>query len=283
MSSQQPYTRTPRFIKKPGRAWYNNGFMLYLLPLLAIPATIKAFIGGNLFGIIINAGCYAAYLLAAYLLRKGLAAENSYLERRVSLAPKWPLKSLATLIVAVNTFILSWLGAHYPFSVAIAFGLGAWLGMYLSYGFDPRKTKTIVGSHGFTAEEIINTINAAQRVIENIEHANKQIRNREFNQRIERICDTARNILIDLEANPAAIRRTRKFLLVYLEGTEKITTGYAGTHLEANTLEQNFRNALDTIENVFKEQKERLLQEDLFDLDVQIDVLTTQLKQEGVI
>jgi hypothetical protein len=40
---------------------------------------------------------------------------------------------------------------------------------------------------------------------------------------------------------------------------------------------------LDSIETVFKEQKEKLLEEDLFDLDVQMEVLATQLKNEGVV
>ena len=51
----------------------------------------------------------------------------------------------------------------------------------------------------------------------------------------------------------------------------------------SNELEQNFRNLLDSIETVFKEQKDKLLEEDLFDLDVQMEVLATQLKHEGVI
>ncbi len=64
-----------------------------------------------------------------------------------------------------------------------------------------------------------------------------------------------------------------------------MTTGYANTHLQAEIpeLEQNFRSLLDNIENVFKEQKEKLLQEDLFDLDVQIEVLAKQLKHEGIV
>ena len=101
----------------------------------------------------------------------------------------------------------------------------------------------------------------------------------------ERLVPIYRDILDELEANPSAIRRTRKFLLVYLDSTSKVTNGYANTHLQADIpeLEQNFRNVLDSIESVFKDQKAKLLQEDLFDLDVQIEVLTKQLKHEGIV
>jgi hypothetical protein len=48
-------------------------------------------------------------------------------------------------------------------------------------------------------------------------------------------------------------------------------------------LEQNFRNVLETIESTFQEQHQKLLEEDLFDLDVKIEVLNTQLKREGIL
>ncbi|NOT85787.1 MAG: 5-bromo-4-chloroindolyl phosphate hydrolase [Methylococcaceae bacterium] len=279
--------RTPqRFVKK-SKPWFSsNGLLLTILPFACIPATIAAFSKGNLLGIIINAGGYALFLLAAKLLQNGLIAEMAYEAKRVTRAPKWPLKTLAAFIVALATFIIAWLGAHNTFLVSLAFGGGALLGMYLNYGFDPRTEKSILGGHGYTTEEITQTIDQAEKVIFSIETANNQIRNSEFNKRIDRICDTARNILVELEANPAAIRRTRKFLLVYLEGASKVTAGYASTHQQAvltSDLEQNFRNVLDSIETVFKEQKEKLLEEDLFDLDVQMEVLATQLKNEGVV
>ena len=278
--------RTPQRFVKNNRRWFSSsGLLLYVLPFLAIPATIIAFAKGHVADIAINAGGYALYMLAASLLRQGLQAEAIYQEKRITRAPKWPLKTCAALIVALATFLIAWLGAKYSFMVAITFGGGALLGMYLTYGFDPRAQKSVAGGHGYSIEEITQIIDEAERVILKLEQANQQIRNAEFNQRLDRICDTARNILDELEANPAAIRRTRKFLLIYLEGASKVTSGYANTHrqVESSTLEQNFRNVLDSIETVFKEQKDKLLEEDLFDLDVQMEVLATQLKHEGVV
>lgn len=286
MTDLNTIRRNPkRFIKQTKNWFSSSGLLLYVLPFLLILGTIKAFAHGNLLGIGINAGGYAAFLLAAQILRRGLKAESIYHEKRVARAPKWPLKLLAAGIVALTTFGLAWFGAYHSFFVSLAFGGGALLGMYLSYGFDPRAQKMVSGGHGYTIEEISETIEAAENTIVSIENANNKIANREFNARIDRICDTARNILDELEANPGAIRRTRKFLLVYLEGTNKVTNGYANSHLQADAveLEQNFRNVLDSIETVFKEQKDKLLQEDLFDLDIQIEVLAKQLKHEGIV
>jgi 5-bromo-4-chloroindolyl phosphate hydrolysis protein len=273
-----------RFIKQNTPHLYRNGLLLYVLPLLAIPATIKALVHGNLPGILINAGSYAAYLLAARLLRHGLIAEKSYHERRVANPPKWRLKAMAAGVLSMTTLLLAWIGGGYSLKVALAFGLGAFLGMELCYGFDPRKVKTISGDHGFSVEEINRIVSQAESVIAKIENANDKIRDANCNRRLDAICTTARQIVEDLEANPAGIRRARKFLLVYLDGAEKVANGFAAVHQQTDDVEtgQNFRELLDDLERVFKEQQQKLLEEDLFDLDVQMEVLAKQLKHEGI-
>lgn len=278
--------RNPQRFIKQTKDWFgSSALLLYILPILTIPAAIKALASGNLLGVIVNAGAYTAYLLAAQLLRRGLKAERIYQDKRVARAPKWPLKTVAVLLTSVTTFVVAWLGAKYAFTVSIAFGAFTFLGMSLFYGYDPRRAKTILGDHGYSVEEISRTIEQAENVILSIENANDKINNREFNLRLDRICATARQIVDELEANPAAIRRARKFLLVYLDGAKKITNGYAETHTQVETqgLEQNFRNVLDSLEAEFKLQQQKLLQEDLFDLDVQMEVLTKQLKHEGIV
>ena len=47
-------------------------------------------------------------------------------------------------------------------------------------------------------------------------------------------------------------------------------------------METNFRKVLVTIEEVFEQQRKRLLENDVMDLDVQIEVLATQLRNEGI-
>lgn len=283
-----PLLRKPkRFIKKKGQQFSVKGMLLYILPLAAIPATIISLIKGDLIGIVVNSGCYVLYLYAARLLRLGLAAEAKYREKRIGIAPKTPLKLYAAVIVALSTGLIAWLGAGQTLLIGVVFGLGAFLGMYLSYGFDPRMEKTVTnrGSHGYSAEEISQTIDEAERIINDIELANDKIGNTEFNNRLDRICEIARHILIELEEDPGDIRRARKFLKVYLEGARKVTEGYAKTHslADSSELEQNFRNVLAKIETVFIEQKDKLIENEIFDLDVQIEVLNTQLKEEGIL
>ncbi|BCG64504.1 MAG: membrane-bound serine protease (ClpP class) [Methyloprofundus sp.] len=263
----------------------SRGLLLYILPLPLIPAAIISFMYGDLLRIITNLSACASFLFAASLLRHGLAAEIEYQEKKITQPPKWPLKMFAAIIVALSTFAVTWIAAGNSFFVAIAFGLGALAGMLLHYGTDPHKEKMIAGSHGYTAAEIAQTIDEAETQIFGIEQANKQINNPKFNQRIRIICEHAHEILSMLQEDPGDIRRSRKFLNIYLDGALKVTEGFADMQRkqQSEQLAENFDNVLKTIESVFIEQKQKLLEDDILDLDVQIEVLATQLKNEGVI
>ncbi len=258
---------------------------MYFLPLSALAAAVLDLIQENFSGVIVNSSSYALFVYAAILLRRGLAAESDYIHKKIARPPKWPLKFYSSVLTAITTSLIAWLGAGNSLLISILFGLGAFLGMYLSYGFDPRKEKTVAGSHGYSTKKIAETLNEAEQLIDRIEQANRLIHNDEFNRRIHRICKLSRNILEKLEEDPGDIRRARKFLKVYLEGTQKVTEGYAKTHQlsDSDILEQNFQNVLENIESVFSEQQEKLIENEVFDLDVQIEVLSKQLKQEGII
>lgn len=262
-----------------------RGLLLYFLPIALIPATFIALGKGHLSATLVNAAGFAFYMLAAVFLRKGLQAEYVYGRSRIARPPKQPLKTIAAIITALTTGMLAWLGAGHSLSVALMFSGGAFLGMYLSYGFDPGNEQKITAAHGYSGDEIRQALEGSSRIIRSIQQANDRIRNTELNKRIERICKVADNILAEIAADPRDFRRSRKFLNVYLDGVLQVTQGYAKTHQQTHSgeLEQNFRNVLDTIETVFQEQRQKLLEEDVFDLDVKIEVLTTQLKQEGIL
>jgi len=285
MAPLADYKKPKRFTTTILQRFSPRGLLLYFLTLPLIPATIIALGKGNLLGIIANASGFALYVFAALCLRKGLQADMALAQNPLARVPKWPLKKLAAIIAALATGIIAWLGAHQTLPVALIFAAGAFLGMYLSYGFDHRQEKKIAAAQGYTGDEIMRMLEESSLMVRSIEQANSKIRNAELNQRIKNICEIADRILGDIESDPRDIRRARKFLNVYLDGAKQVTEGYANTHqqTQSDQLEQNFRNVLETIESVFQEQHQKLLEEDVFDLDVKIEVLSTQLKREGIL
>lgn len=285
MTSFSDFKKPKRFVADKLRRYSPRGLLLYFLPMALIPATIIALGKGHLVGILVNASGFALYMLAAWCLRTGLQAEADAAQTPIARIPQWPLKKLAAIIFALTTGLIAWLGAGYKVPVALMFAGGAFLGMYLSYGFDVRPQKKIADAQGYSGDEILRMLTESSQIIRSIEQANEKIRNSELNQRIENICAIADRILAEIESDPRDIRRARKFLNVYLDGARQVTEGYAKTHQQTQSeqLEQNFRNVLETIESVFQEQHQKLLEEDVFDLDVKIEVLTTQLKREGIL
>jgi 5-bromo-4-chloroindolyl phosphate hydrolysis protein len=196
-----------------------------------------------------------------------------------------PLKLIGALAVTAAAFIIAFMAADHSFPIALCFGSGAFIGCYFAYGLDPRAEKLApAGGHGYTTAEVVDALEEAHARVASIEEANTRINNPELSERLTRITDSARKILAVIEEDPRDLRRARKFLNTYLEGAHKVTQGYARSVelTSSTTLNENFRKVLGTIEEVFAEQYEKLLENDVLDLDVQIEVLRIQLEREGV-
>jgi 5-bromo-4-chloroindolyl phosphate hydrolysis protein len=284
MPQRSKFKSAKRFTGETLRHYSPRGLLVYVLALALIPAVVIGLIKGHVVSVLFNSSAFALYCLAAFWLRKGLMAENPSPQDRLASPSKWRLKLMSALLVTITTGLLAFFSAHQSLIMAALYAGGAFLGMYLSYGFDQRQSQPIMAAHGYSGEEIRKTLADAMAIIKDIEQHNRNIVHTELNQRIDRICEIAEGVIAELEADPRGIRRARKFLNVYLENVQQVIRGYAQTHQQAGSvaLEQNFTKALDAIESAFQEQQQKLLEDDVFDLDVKIEVLTAQLKREGI-
>lgn len=263
-----------------------KGLLLYIMPIPVLLAAVISLVKGNLSATLINGGAFAAFMLAAVIARHGFKVEYQYNTKKLALAPTTPYKTVAALLLSVTTGLTAWLAADYGLFSSILMGVVTMLAFYLCYGLDPRRDKTGNIGLSVTAEEVFEALEAANIKIDAIESARININNAKFDQHLDRIIAKARNIIDVIENDPNDLPRARKFLKVYLEGTKRVTESYAKTHRnEATTVEldSNFENVLNSIENTFDEQHEKLKKQDRFDLDVNIEVLETQLKREGII
>ncbi len=274
-----------RFVKKPGAQGRSRAMLLFLLPIPLLGAAILSLAKGELVKLVVDAIALALLLYAAILARRGLAEEAEYRRRKIAKPPRIPLKTIAAVLISLLTACVAYFSAGYAWPIAGCFGLGAFFGFFLVYGLDPRREKVAESIDGVTTEEVVRAIDEGQQAIAGIEAANRRIHHPELSQRLDRITRLAHKILQTIEEDPRDLRRARKFLTVYLEGAQRVSEGYARTHGpgQGGELEANFRRVLMTIEQVFGEQYDKLRQNNLLDLDVQIEVLKTQLEQEGIL
>ena len=267
-----------------------GGLLLYFLALPLIPAVVIALGSGEVVAALANSAGLALIFVGATLIRRGLRLQAQATKRawKRRASPK-PYRLIGAALVSVAIVLVAWLGVTsnggHNLIVSVLFGSAAFLGCYLYYDFDASARKDDVPLVGITTEELIDLLDEAEDRIEAIEHAGKSIKNVEFRDRLRRITQEARKITGAIEEDPTDARRARKFLKVYLDGAQQVTEGYARMHTAGDTeqLEDNFRRVLTTIETVIAEQQQKLKENNVSELDVQIEVLQMQLEKEGVV
>lgn len=272
--------------KEQGTQWPWQGVLLYLLPLPLAAVAVRAFSSGDSAKLIVTVIALACLWLGATLNRSGLRAEAQFRRRAIAAAPRTPRKVIAAVLVGIGSFIGAAAVAKLGLISGAVAGVMAFAGTLLAYGIDPRGDKIPEGSTGgYSTEEIVTALTQAEAKIRDIEASAHEIGSADYSGRLRRISEAARAVLKVIEDDPGDLRRARKFLHVYLDGARSVTASYARTHEDARTeeVDTNFREMLETIESSFVETRQRLLQDDALNLDVQIEVLTTRLKREGVI
>jgi 5-bromo-4-chloroindolyl phosphate hydrolysis protein len=269
---------------KPPR-YQVRGILLYILPFPLLPAALLALLNDNL-KLAIGSGLgFILAMTAATLARKGISIEAQARKRKiVRRTSTLPYKMLAAILLGVAMALTSMIAIGSGIIVSILLGIAAFIGFYLYYGFDPAREKAGVASIGITSEEVLDLLEEAETRIAGIEDARAKIHNQELKDRLRRIVKQTRNILTTIEEDPRDARRARKFLKVYLDGAQQVTSGYASAHkqMDSAELDENFRRVLTTIESVIADQQKKLLENNATELDVQIEVLQMQLEKEGV-
>jgi len=262
-----------------------KGLLLFVLPLPLLFKAVGGLWGGNLESVVATGGAYALCLAGALLMRKGLVNEIRHEERPFTRSVPVPLKTAGASLIGIGTVVAAHLAAGQNLVISILFGIGAIAGTFMAYGFDPKKKAMAAGNHGVGRDQFAQTLSEAYAKIDHINETRLRIQSREFQERLGNIVAGSQRILQAIEEDPRDLRRARKFLNVYLDGIGKVSEKYILTHPKTQTpvLEENYRNLLVDMENVCNEQYDKLMQNDVFDLDVQIEVLSTRLKREGVL
>ncbi len=248
-----------------------GGWLLLILPLPLLAKMFVALGRGEFGSLLVSAAAFAILMSGAWLTRKGLDQA-----KRRPMSSTVPFKSIGAAVIALGTALTALIAGH-NLVIAVCFGLAVVLGFYLCYGFDRRLKLS-------SDKDVATALEAAYVKLERLGTAGDNIRSRDFRERLDRIIAWGERILDRIGDDPEDFRRARKFLNVYLDGAQQVTEKFARAQGDAQSaeLEQSFGRLLRDMETVCEEQYQRLLDNDLVDLDVQMEVLTTRLKREGV-
>jgi len=255
--------------------------------LLAVPL-VTNLLAGDVVQIVALAVSLASLLGACALVEAGLAREAEYHARTIAKAPRPPRKLLGAVLAGAGVLVGAWWGAGTGPALAVVLAALAAIGCGLAYGRDPRQDKglapELARKAGVKTEQVIEAITEAEAKLRDIERLAGSLHNRELTGRLGRIVAQGRAVLAQIEKDPSDLRRARRFLVTYLDGTRDVVRKFKEQQkdLVDTELAESFRHVLDTVERVFAEQEEVLKRNETMDLEVQIEVLRTQLEREGV-
>ena len=256
-----------------GRVIAPQGMLPFFLGLLPGAAAVIALVLGRTESFGYAAALAAAFFLAGWLLRRGMAAARTAL----------PYKTLAALVLGAATFGVARMLAGHELVTSLIFGAGGLIGAVLAYGSEllPSRSERRSADEADAAQVLAE----ARAKMQRLSRARYQIQGApELAQRIDGVRGWIEKILKRIEEDPRDLRRARKFLVVYLDGAGEVAERYVAYQQkgEAATFAPRFTQLLEEMERVSAEQYEKLLQNDTLDLDVQIQVLSDRLKKEGV-
>ena len=271
---------------RQGRAWVPvlKSAALFVLPFPLLLAFVVALVGGDVGRLAVIGGAIAAFAGAGVFTWRGLVAQaRFFLGQRLD-PPALPLKTTSAILTALGTALAAGAGGHGPLSIGAFAALSA-LGYFCFYGRDPKRRKIALPAvAGVDREAVTAQLKQAYGRLQGIDAAARSIAVPEFVERLKRIIGIGKQILAEIEQDPRDASRARRFLNLYLDSAERVTTEYARTHrqLRSRPLEQNFRQLLVDMEQTFETQHQKLLENDVLSLDVEIEVLNARLKREGV-
>ncbi|MDV4146035.1 5-bromo-4-chloroindolyl phosphate hydrolysis family protein [Shimia sp. FJ5] len=253
--------------------------LLFLAPL---PLIWQAF-GNGPVQMALNLSALGLLLLAAWLTREGLLAEEAYEARKVARRPTLPRKMLGSVLTGAGLALAGWaatggIGAPVIYAVVGTALHG------LAFGLDPLKDKGLEGVDLYQTDRVARAVDEAEKHLTAMNDAILRCGDRGLEARVGRFQQAARTLFRTVENDPRDLTAARKYLSVYLLGARDATAKFADiyAHNRSPEARADYEALLDDLEQNFAARTEKLLLDDHSDLTVEIDVLRDRLAREGV-
>lgn len=251
---------------------------LFLAPL---PLVFTAFFRDPT-GLAITLVAFGTLILAAWLTREGILAQEAYDARKIARRPAIPRKIFGSALTGAGLFIAGYVGGNLLNS-----GIFAIIGLILhafAFGLDPMRDKGMEGIDTFQTDRVARAVGEAEKHLSAMKEAIMRARDRELEARVEAFQTTARDMFRTIEDDPRDLTAARKYLSVYLMGARNATARFADIYGRSRdaAVRSEYEALLDDLEANFSAQTQKLLNDDKSDLNIEIEVLRERLARDGV-
>jgi 5-bromo-4-chloroindolyl phosphate hydrolysis protein len=191
---------------------------------------------------------------------------------------------IAAGIVAAVLIPLLVFGLRLPFAVGA--GAGAIVFAGLTFLLTPRRL-----FEGIDVSKVARgrldlarrVLTEAEPAVERLKSVAGRIRNTAIAARVDRLAETGRTILAGVEADPNRLAGVQRFLTYYLPQASELADNYAVLEQKRSPDPSRVKEAEDLIgklDEAFSHYADSLLESDLADLDVQLRLLQSSLKED---
>ncbi len=259
-----------------------RGLLLYILPAPLFLKVLISLIKLKLFPLALSSLALFFFYSSAHMTRQSLirVAENRLRPKPKKINDKRPL---AMIYVGVGVFALVFMIKHGINLRTIAMPLFAMLGYYLAYGISEPAHEAPVDFEQMP-KATREAIQGAYDDLEKIESLATQLddHDKKIAASVDKVVAQSYKILELLSNSPNDAGRARRFLNVYINRIKEILAQYISLakYDKAADYRERLIDVLKETNKAFSAQESKLLDDDQFKLDVQLEVLDEQIKNE---
>lgn len=273
--SGQKGSHTPSHRKNRG------GTRVLLLFFAPVPYALMAF-QQEPSGLFRNLLVFALLMLAAWLTREGILAQENYEARNVAKRPAIPRKLFASALIGVALFVggLAGGGLLNP----IIFGILGVILHIMAFGPDPLKDKGMEGIDSYQSNRVARAVDEAERHLAAMKDAILRADDRSLEGRVDKFQATVREMFRTVENDPRDLVAARRYLGVYLLGAKDATVKFVDIWSQTRDAKArtDYEKLLEDLEENFTARTRTLLADDRDALDIEISVLRERLEREGI-
>jgi 5-bromo-4-chloroindolyl phosphate hydrolysis protein len=256
------------------------GVMLYLFAAVLFISSAYSLITGDYRRFVLKAAAFGMATGAAWLMRRGVREANAYAAATVAKAPKIPYKTIASILLGIDVFVLGFILGDASLLNSVVVAVFATLGAVLYYGIDPAEDK-LPQKAGVDGDFYYATLQEARSRMEALETLCGKMGDASIERALKRAIEDAEAIVRSIEEDPKNIRFVRRFLVVYLEGVRDVAQRYVALDEREKTPDARAKlsTVLQAAHRRFEEDLKRLKENETFDFEVRLETLKRQLEQ----
>jgi len=258
-----------------------TGALIIIFSMDYLAFAFLALGGGESFYFLVSITLFAMLIASFLLLRHGVALEKIYNKSKYAKSSKIPYKTVGAVLLSSATLISAYLGS-YTFVSSLMLGISVLVGWYLYYGFDPMQDKIEGYESSKSAQRIMKLLLRANEDISTIKKCANEINSEFVASLMLEMADAFDKIVQHIEDEPDDYDRARKYLVSYLGELKSMSETFVKLDAKHRTeeIQKDFIETLESSIEKLEKQYEKLLDDDLLDLDIKLSVMKKRLENE---